>query len=148
MDEELVIILEDTEILLSKRLEIKHSSDGALCEIDGVQYEVTADADGGYYLDAGLLSNFTLSRLKADPKSIVVGQTKKGGGQHMELFGAGSADAVDIQVEIIETLSRVVTVKATSEREAISMAERMYATEVVVLDSSNHTTTEFNIYKD
>jgi hypothetical protein len=46
-------------------------------------------------------------------------------------------------VEIIETLSKVVEIEAESETHAIIIATEMYNDEEFILDSSNHIETNF-----
>jgi len=49
------------------------------------------------------------------------------------------------QVEITETLQRTVTVDADDESSAVTVAKQLYRAEEIVLDSSNHIDTEFEI---
>lgn len=51
-------------------------------------------------------------------------------------------------VEVIETLSRVITVEAESEDEALVTVSDMYYNEEIVLDASDHVDTDFNIYEE
>lgn len=56
------------------------------------------------------------------------------------------------RVEVIETLSRVVTVDVPdttdAENIAISIVSKMYRNEEIVLDSEDYAGTEFKIYND
>lgn len=59
------------------------------------------------------------------------------------------------QVEIVETLRRVVTVEIPelpeikdTECVAISIAQKMYRNEEIILDADDHVSTEFNLVKD
>ncbi len=56
------------------------------------------------------------------------------------------------QVEVIETLSRVVTVEVPdtcdAENMAISIVSKMYRNEEIVLDAEDYTCTEFKINND
>lgn len=51
-------------------------------------------------------------------------------------------------VEIIETLTRVVYVEAESEYEALEKVSDMYYSEEIVLDSSDHTNTDYYIFEE
>lgn len=52
---------------------------------------------------------------------------------------------MEYKVEIKETLSRVVTVKAKSEQEAINKVKGEYASECHILDSGDYSETNFDI---
>lgn len=51
----------------------------------------------------------------------------------------------EYKVEITETLSEIISVKANSVKEAREKAEEMYHKEKVVLDSSNYVNTKFKV---
>ncbi len=51
------------------------------------------------------------------------------------------------QIEIIETLVKIVAVSAVSEDEALSIVINDYKNEKHVLDESNHISTNFEIIK-
>ncbi len=50
-------------------------------------------------------------------------------------------------VEIIETLSKVIEVEANSEAEANVILSQRYHDEEIILDSSDHISTEFKVLK-
>ena len=47
------------------------------------------------------------------------------------------------EIEIKETLSRTIEVKANSENEAFDMVKQMYRDEEIVLDDSDYVDTEY-----
>ena len=47
------------------------------------------------------------------------------------------------QIEIKETLSRIIEVKAENENEAFTIVKQMYNDEEIVLDSSDYADTEY-----
>ena len=47
------------------------------------------------------------------------------------------------EIEIKETLSRIIEVKAETENEAFTIVKQMYRDEDVVLDSSDYVDTEY-----
>ncbi|MDR2546342.1 MAG: DpnD/PcfM family protein [Lachnospiraceae bacterium] len=49
-------------------------------------------------------------------------------------------------VEITETLQRIVEIVASSEDEAISLVERQYRNEEIVLDERDYVDTEFRLF--
>jgi flagellar biosynthesis regulator FlbT len=49
-------------------------------------------------------------------------------------------------VEITETLQRIVKVSASDEREAVKLVRKQYRNEDIVLDSNDYIDTEFDIY--
>ena len=51
------------------------------------------------------------------------------------------------QVEITETLQRIVTVDADDESSAVTAVKRLYRVEEIVLDSSDYIDTEFEILR-
>lgn len=51
-------------------------------------------------------------------------------------------------VEIIETLSKTIEIEADSEAEANVILSQRYHDEDIILDSSNHISTEFKVLKD
>ena len=51
------------------------------------------------------------------------------------------------QVEITETLQRIITVDANDESSAVTIAKQLYRAEEVVLDSSDYIDTEFEILR-
>ena len=51
-----------------------------------------------------------------------------------------------IQVEVIETLSRIVEVEAVSEQEALEIVNKMYQEEEIILDFNDYTDTDIKIY--
>ena len=51
-------------------------------------------------------------------------------------------------VEIKETLSRIITVNAEDDSEAITKAKERYHEGIVVLDEDDLVTTEFEIYDE
>lgn len=51
-------------------------------------------------------------------------------------------------VEVIETLSRVEYIEASSEDEALDQIREMYFNEEIVLDSSDYISTDFYIYEE
>lgn len=54
----------------------------------------------------------------------------------------------EYQVEVVETLVRIVTVEATSEEDAIKFVRYDYSNAELVLDSDDFFDVEFEIYKD
>ena len=52
------------------------------------------------------------------------------------------------QVEINETLSRIVEIEAENESDAISKIKDLYRQEKIVLDSEDYLDTEIKIYKE
>jgi hypothetical protein len=52
------------------------------------------------------------------------------------------------KVEVKELLSTVIEINASTEEEALNIVEEMYKKEEIVLDSSNHVTTEIEIFKE
>lgn len=52
------------------------------------------------------------------------------------------------QVEVRETLSKVVDIEASSEDEAIQLVKEQYQNEEIILDSENYIETEYEIYED
>ena len=52
------------------------------------------------------------------------------------------------QVEINETLSRVVEIEAENESDAISKIKDLYRQEKIVLDSEDYLDTEIKIYEE
>ena len=51
------------------------------------------------------------------------------------------------QIEIVETLSNIVEVRAKNEQEALLKAQDMYRNEEVVLYPDNFIDTKFNVFK-
>ena len=51
------------------------------------------------------------------------------------------------KVSVIETLERIVEVKADTEEEAIEKVEQMYKDGEIVLDASDHVETEFEVWE-
>ena len=51
------------------------------------------------------------------------------------------------QVEITETLQRIVTVEAEDELSAVLTVEQLYKNEEIVLDSSDYIDTEFELFR-
>jgi len=49
----------------------------------------------------------------------------------------------EFEIEIKETLSRIIKIKAISENEAFSKVKKMYRDEDIVLDDSDFVETEF-----
>ena len=54
---------------------------------------------------------------------------------------------MEYKIEIKETLSRIITVEAENENEAIVKARLKYKAEEIVLDNSDYIDTEFDICK-
>ena len=52
------------------------------------------------------------------------------------------------KIQVIETLSKVIEVEANSEVEANVILSQKYHDEEIILDSSDHLSTEFKILKD
>jgi len=52
------------------------------------------------------------------------------------------------KVQVIETLSKVIEVEANSEVEANVILSQKYHDEEIILDSSDHLSTEFKVLKD
>jgi|TARA_Y100000004_G_C8929366_1_gene419208 hypothetical protein len=52
------------------------------------------------------------------------------------------------KIEVIETLSKVIEVEANSEVEANVILSQKYHDEEIILDSSDHLSTEFKVLKD
>lgn len=52
------------------------------------------------------------------------------------------------KVEITEYLQKTITIIASSEEAALEEAESLYKDEEIVLDSSNHTGTDFEIVEN
>lgn len=50
------------------------------------------------------------------------------------------------QIEIIETLSKTIIVKAESRSEAMQKVKGMYYNEEVILDADDHVDTSFKLY--
>lgn len=53
----------------------------------------------------------------------------------------------EYEVEIVETISRIITVEADNEYEALVTVSDMYHNEEIVLDASDHIDTDFNIFE-
>ena len=53
-----------------------------------------------------------------------------------------------VQVEVIETLSRIVEVEVTTEQEAHQLVNEMYQNEEIVLDENDYVDTEIVVLKD
>ena len=51
----------------------------------------------------------------------------------------------DFEVEIIETLSKIVKVNAKNEDEALENVAQKYRESIIILDSDNHVDTEFKL---
>ena len=51
------------------------------------------------------------------------------------------------QIEVVETLSSIVEVKAENEQDALLKAQEMYRNEEVVLYPDDFINTKFNIFK-
>lgn len=51
-----------------------------------------------------------------------------------------------IQVEVTETLSRIVEVEAVTEQEALEIVNEQYQEELIVLDSNDYIDTDIKIY--
>ena len=54
----------------------------------------------------------------------------------------------DFEVEIVETLSKIVKVKAKNEDEALGIVSQRYKKSVIVLDSEDYVNTEFKIFSN
>lgn len=52
------------------------------------------------------------------------------------------------KIEIKETLSRIITIEATSIDEAISKASELYHNEEIILDAEDYNNTEFLEFSD
>lgn len=52
----------------------------------------------------------------------------------------------EIEIEITETLSRIVSVKAKDYTEALGIVQDMYNNEEIVLDSGDYVDTTFNLW--
>ena len=52
------------------------------------------------------------------------------------------------QVEINETLSRIIEVEAENENDAVSKIKDLYRKEEIVLDSNNYLDTKIEIYEE
>ena len=52
------------------------------------------------------------------------------------------------QVEINETLSRIIEIEAENENDAVSKIKDLYRKEEIVLDSNDYLDTEIEIYRD
>ena len=50
------------------------------------------------------------------------------------------------QVEITETLQRIIIVNADDEHTALTVAKQLYRAEEIVLDSSDYIDTEFELF--
>ena len=61
------------------------------------------------------------------------------------LKGVVMGNAREYSVEIIETLSRTVSIKAKDELGALTKAKHLYANEAIVLNSQNYVITEFKL---
>lgn len=54
----------------------------------------------------------------------------------------------DYQIEITETLQRVIKIKADSADDAVEKARALYKNERIVLDYSDYTDTEFSLFSN
>lgn len=54
----------------------------------------------------------------------------------------------EYEVEIVETLSRVITIDAENEDEALSLVWDKYSEGFIVLDYSDHVDTELSIFEE
>lgn len=61
------------------------------------------------------------------------------------LRGFVVGNAREYSVEIIETLSRTVSIKAKDELGALTKAKHLYASEKIVLESQDYVITEFKL---
>ena len=52
------------------------------------------------------------------------------------------------QVEINETLSRIIDIEAENEKDAVSKIKDLYRKEEIVLDSNDYLDTKIEIYKE
>ena len=52
------------------------------------------------------------------------------------------------KVEISETLSRIIEIKAESEKDALNKIKDLYNHEKIILDSNDYTDTKIELYKD
>lgn len=52
----------------------------------------------------------------------------------------------EIEIEITETLSRIVSVKASDYSEALGIVKDMYNNEEIVLDSGDYVDTDFKLW--
>lgn len=61
------------------------------------------------------------------------------------LRGFVVGNAREYSVEIIETLSRTVSIKAKDELSALTKAKHLYANEAILLESQDYVITEFKL---
>ena len=61
------------------------------------------------------------------------------------LKGIVMGNVREYSVEIIETLSRMVSIKAENELEALAQVKHLYSNESIVLDSQDYVITEFKL---
>lgn len=54
----------------------------------------------------------------------------------------------EFDVEVKETLARIITVEADSKDKAIEQVKEMYYQEVFILDSSDYVNTEYEVKED
>ena len=52
------------------------------------------------------------------------------------------------KIEVMETLSRIVEVKAENLDKAVSLIHQQYREQIIILDHNDHVTTEINPYVD
>ncbi len=65
-----------------------------------------------------------------------------------EIIRSGVKSMQKYQVEINETLSRIIEVEAENENDAVSKIKDLYRKEEIVLDSNDYLDTKIEIYKE